>query len=110
MKKFGILLKLMLLVAAAGVVLVGCGGKPAPKPEEKQASIVPLDRAKITAVTANFAQDRDLAPLAIKATVINQECTLEGTVPSEELKKRAEDYALKVEGIRKVINKIEVKP
>jgi hypothetical protein len=110
MKKFGILLKLLILLAMAGAALVGCSSPAKPVTDENTASIVPLDRAKTVAVKANLSSDRDLASQGIKATVINQECTLEGTVPSEELKKRAEDLAMKVEGITKVINKIEVKP
>jgi osmotically-inducible protein OsmY len=94
------LLALILLLLAAGCV--------SPKTDTKPASIQPLDTAKITAVQARLQQVRELAGNPIKVTVVNQECTLEGAVESEEYSKMAEEQALKVEGITKVNNKIQV--
>ena len=101
------MLALSLIVMLVAVLAGGC---ISPKTPEKPASIQPLDTSKITAVKATFSQVGELAGAGLKVTVVNRECTLEGTVPTKELKKKAGDLALSVEGIEKVVNKIEVKP
>lgn len=98
---------LMIIMMLSILLLSGC---ISPKTESKPASVQPLDTSKITAVKAKFAQVGELAGAGLKVTVVNRECTIEGVLPGEDLKKKAEDLALSVEGIEKVINKIEVKP
>lgn len=98
-------LLLLLLILLGTALIAGC---ISPKTETKPASIEPLDRAKTTAVKAKLHQVEGLAVADLKVAVVNQECTLEGEVGSDEMKKKAEDLALTVDGVTKVINKIVV--
>jgi hypothetical protein len=95
------------LISIILVVATGCVDRTH-EATQGVSSIQPLDRSKITAVKAKFAQDEILAGQSIKITVINMECTLEGTVPSEEVKSRAIRAAGSVEGISRVIDKLEI--
>lgn len=99
----------VLIVALLGliVILTGC---IQPKTETTKATIPPLDHAKITAIKTNLGQVPGLVTADIKVEVRLKKATLKGTVKSEELKKKAEQIAYKVEGITEVENKLEVKP
>jgi osmotically-inducible protein OsmY len=87
---------------------IGCSSNVTPQ-QDGTASIQQLDTSKITAVKAKFAQDKILAGTTITIKVINNECTLEGTVPNQESKENAGKLAASVEGITKVNNNLKVK-
>ncbi|MGV8121009.1 MAG: BON domain-containing protein [Candidatus Xenobiia bacterium LiM19] len=85
--------------------LCGCASPP-PPPN----SIAPLDTSKLTAVKAGLNTDPDVASQRLDVSVINDEVTLSGTVPNEEIKKKAEELAARTHGITKVTNNIKVVP
>jgi len=92
---------LMLVILLA--FLCGCAS-PAPPPS----SITPLDTSQITAVKASLNTDPDVACQKLDVSVINNEVTLSGTVPDQEIKKKAEELAARTHGITRVINNIKV--
>lgn len=60
-------------------------------------------------VRAALAAAEDLRDSAINVDVDKNVVTLRGTVPGADQKKKAEDAAKKVEGVKSVTNKLEVK-
>lgn len=93
--------------AAAALVLVGCS---APKPEDGPTSIKPIDQAKVAAAQVNLKQDPVLAGCDLKAAAHNDTLVITGKVPNHTAKAKAEELVRKVEGIKKVDNKLEVVP
>jgi hyperosmotically inducible protein len=68
-----------------------------------------LEDAKTTAeVRAAFGLSRSLSPHALAVATERGVVTLRGTVPREDLRRRAESRALAVPGVRQVVNHIEV--
>jgi osmotically-inducible protein OsmY len=98
----------LILISVILLAAVGCGKRTCENSEDVS-SIKQLDQSKVTAVKAKFAQDKILAGQVLKITVINQECTLEGVVPTEEARDKAVQLAASVEGISTIIDKLEVK-
>ena len=86
--------------------LTGCSGPADPPPS----SIVPLDKAKLVAAEMNMKSDAILASCQIKCTAENDLLVLSGDVPSEASKQKAEELALRTEGIKKVANHLKVVP
>lgn len=94
-----------LFVALLGLWLVGgCSGPAEPPPS----SIYPLDKAKLTAAEMNIKTDPLLASCTIKCEAENDLLIINGEVPTEALKKKAEDLAKRTQGITKVANHIKV--
>jgi HSP20 family molecular chaperone IbpA len=60
-------------------------------------------------VRAALAAVNDLRDSTINVDVNNKVVTLRGTVPGADQKKKAEDAAKKVDGVKSVTNKLEVK-
>ncbi len=98
-RKIRYMILCMILLAFIG----GCAS-PAPPPQ----SIAPLDTSKLTAVKASLNTDPDVASQRLDVSVINEQVTLSGTVPNEEIRKKAEELAARTHGITKVINNIKV--
>jgi hypothetical protein len=96
-----------LTAAAAACVLIGCA---APKPEDGPTSIKPIDQAKVAAAQINLKQDPVLAGCELKAAAHNDTLVITGKVPNHAAKAKAEELVRKVEGIKKVENKLEVVP
>lgn len=57
-------------------------------------------------IESQFTNDADISATDVTASVINGRATLEGTVKSSDVKRRAERLASKVKGVRSVDNKI----
>ena len=93
-------------LALLGLLATACAGPSEPPPS----SIPVLDKAEITAVEVNLKTDGELAGALIRVSATNDTVVLEGTVASEDAKARAQALALKVHGIHKVDNRLEVKP
>ena len=68
----------------------------------------PSDMTIQTAVDEGMRADEQLAPLGISVTVLEGKVILLGTVPSSDLKRRAETMVKKVKGVRSVENQITV--
>jgi osmotically-inducible protein OsmY len=98
----------ILFITIILLTVPGCGNRTAEKPQDTS-SIGEIDHAKVTTIKTKFAQDEMLAGQQIIITVINQECTLEGEVPSEEARDKAVHLAGSVRGISTIIDKMEVK-
>ena len=61
-----------------------------------------------TNIDRAFSDDQDLNSADVTAVIVEGKVTLNGTVKSEELKRRAERLAYRVKGVRSVDNKILV--
>jgi hypothetical protein len=94
------------LVAFLGLSGVGCTGPL----ETPPSSIMPIDKAELVAAESNLKTDPILAGCIIKVTAENDHVVLSGQVPSETAKKKAEELVLKVRGIKKCANHLEVIP
>jgi hypothetical protein len=105
--QFGASSRALALVLWLGLGLVGCtGASPDPPPT----SIVPIDKAKLVMAETNLKTDPVLAGCVIKVTAQNTLVVIDGDVPSETSKAKAEDLVLKVDGIKKVANHLRVVP
>ncbi|MBI3929557.1 MAG: BON domain-containing protein [Armatimonadetes bacterium] len=93
----------LLAILGLGLWLSGC---PAPPPAEQ--SIRAIDHATVQAVKISLQNDMELAPQGIKVEAKNDMVVLNGTVPSEAAKKRAERIAKRVQGVEKVANHLVV--
>ena len=102
------------LRAAALVVCLGfgsgfgCAGLVPTEPPPT--SIMPIDRAKLVMAESNLKTDSVLAGCVIKVTAKNALVVLDGDVPSEAEKAKAEQLVRKVEGIKQVANHLRVVP
>ena len=61
-------------------------------------------------VIRRLANDRDLKTTAIEVTVKDRVVTLRGLIESEKLRQRAERVVQKVDGVKKVINELRIRP
>lgn len=86
-------------------LLTGC---PGPAENSGPTSIVPLDKAKVTAAEMNMKTDPILASCNLKCSAENDLLVINGEVPTEAAKKKAEDLAKHTQGITKVANHIKV--
>ncbi len=57
-----------------------------------------------------LVNDRDLKTNSIEVSVKDRVVTLRGMIDSEKLRQRAEHVAQKVDGVKKVINELRVRP
>jgi osmotically-inducible protein OsmY len=61
-------------------------------------------------VIRKIANDRELKTTAIEVTVKDRVVTLRGQVESEKLRQRVEHVVQKVEGVKKVVNELKLRP
>lgn len=73
-------------------------------------ALIVKDRAIKTAIVTSIKSDVELLQNDIQVEVSNAKVILTGSVPTEEMKARAEKYAKSTEGVIDVLNKIEVDP
>ncbi len=73
-------------------------------------ALIVKDRAIKTAIVTSIKSDVELLQNDIQVEVSNAKVILTGSVPTEEMKARAENYAKSTEGVIDVLNKIEVDP
>jgi type II secretory pathway pseudopilin PulG len=81
---------------------------PVPTPAEPTAT-APSSMSIEVDVNRKLLDDRQLSPYPITVKIENGTATLEGTVPTEDLKTRAEKVTGSVKGIRGIINNITVR-
>lgn len=93
----------------AMVALSLAGGCALTQPKEPPInSIKPIDQSAVATVKMNLKTDAELAASSIEVKAENDLLVLQGVVPSEEAKKRAEEIAKKTPKIEKVANHLEV--
>ncbi len=73
-------------------------------------SLIAKDRAIAAAVAISLKSDVELMQNQLEVECRNARVILRGTVPTEELKKRAGRIAENQEGVKEVLNEIEVDP
>ena len=61
-------------------------------------------------VIRKLANDRELKTTAIDVTVKDRVVTLRGLIDSEKLRQRAERVVQKVDGVKKVVNELRIRP
>ncbi|MBI3693811.1 MAG: BON domain-containing protein, partial [Acidobacteria bacterium] len=61
-------------------------------------------------VIRRLANDRDLKTTAIEVSVKDRVVTLRGLIESEKLRQRAERVVQKVDGVKKVVNELRIRP
>ena len=81
---------------------------PAPAPSQATPNTAPTSTEVELEITSRLLDDHDLRSQSIDVKVSGGNAVLSGSVPSEELKTRAEKLARSVSGVRTVINKISV--
>lgn len=86
-------------------LLGGCSG---PAENTGPSSIAPLDKAKVTAAEMNIKTDPGLASCNLQCAAENDLLVINGEVPTEAMKKKAEELAKRTQGITKVANHIKV--
>lgn len=70
----------------------------------------PTDDLLYDRVIRRLANDPDLKTTAIEVTVKDRQVSLRGQVESDKLRQRAERTTRKVEGVKKVINELRIRP
>lgn len=105
---------IMLVIVQAGACQLTPGSQEAIEEAVKvpglEQSLEVKDRAIRTAILVSIKSDVELLQNNIEVEVNNAKVILTGTVPTEEMKARAESYAKQTEGVLDVLNKIEVDP
>lgn len=81
---------------------------PVPVPVEPTAT-TPSNTSIEIDVNRKLLDDKQLSPYPITVKVENGTATLEGSVPTEELKTRAEKVTSTVKGVRDILNNITVR-
>jgi hypothetical protein len=81
---------------------------PVPVPAEPTTT-TPSNTSIEIDVNRKLLDDRQLSPYPITVKVENGTATLEGSVPTEELKTRAEKVTSTIKGVRGIINNITVR-
>lgn len=105
---------LLALAASASWYWRRRGGVPLPEGLGPLATLPPLealgDAKRTWAVKAAFRLHRQLAPLAVDVAVSDGVATLTGSVPTAEARTTAGEVAGAVPGVRRVENRLEVRP
>ncbi len=70
----------------------------------------PTDDLIYDQVIRKLANDHDLKTTSIEVIVKDRVVTLRGLIDSEKLRQRAEHVAQKVDGVKKVVNEIKIRP
>jgi len=96
---------LLLALATLAFFLSGC--TPAPK-EPPPRSIKAIDDSVVATVKMNLKTDPTLAASTIEVKAENELLVLQGQVPSQEAKDKAEELAKKAPKVEKVANHLEV--
>lgn len=92
-------LSLLLIASLVAAVVAAAAEKP------------PLtDNILYDRVIRKIANDRDLKTTAIEVIVKDRVVTLRGQVESEKLRQRVERVVQKVDGVKKVINELKLRP
>ncbi len=96
----------LVLLAMWALLTLSCAAPSSAPPS----SIAPLDRTRVLAVESHLKNDEALARAGIQVSASASVITLTGNVPSEEARRKAEELALKVRGVTKVDNQLQVLP
>jgi len=126
MKKFGkkvvFLPRVALWACAVPIILALFFGSCKLTPESQRAvtkkaevpgfeeALIAKDRAIASSIAISWKMDPELAQNKLEVEVMNGRAIIRGKVPTEELKKRAESIAKNTEGVKDVLNQIEVDP
>jgi len=82
---------------------------PVPVPTQTEPATAPTPAVSVeVAVNGKLLDDKQLGSYPVTAKVENGTVTLSGTLPSEDLKTRAEKVVSSVKGVRRVVNDIIV--
>ena len=98
----------MLAAVSATAIVAGCASDK-PMPAQRAGSYVD-DSYLTTAVKTKLLGDTGLKSFDIHVSTSNQVVMLSGTLPTDALKTQATTVAKSVDGVKDVVNDIEVKP
>jgi|SRR4051812_30810768 hyperosmotically inducible protein len=107
MKRSALIVALLSAVTATGFV-AGCASDK-PMPAQRAGSYVD-DSYLTTAVKTKLLGDTGLKSFDIHVETSNQVVVLSGAVPTDALRDQAGTVAKSVDGVKDVVNNIEVKP
>ena len=96
----------LVFLALWALLTLSCAAPSSPPPS----SIAPLDRTRVLAVETHLKSDEALARAGIGVSASGSVITLTGSVPTESARRKAEELALKVRGVTKVDNQLQVIP
>ena len=92
----------------APIVVTPPAGGTTTVPAESASSAANMDSTIQAAVDKKLADDAEISPLGITATVLNGKVMLIGTVKTEEMKTRIERVVRQVKGVKDIDNQISV--
>jgi len=92
----------------APIIVTPPAGGTTTMPAESASSAANMDSTIQAAVDKKLADDPDISPLGITATVLDGKVMLIGTVKTEEMKTRVERMVKQVKGVKAVDNQISV--
>ena len=92
----------------APIVVTPPAGGTTTVPAESASSAANIDSTIQAAVDKKLADDPDISPLGITATVLDGKVMLIGTVKKEEMKTRVERMVKQIKGVKAVDNQISV--
>ena len=92
----------------APIVVTPPAGGTTTMPAGSASSAANIDSTIQAAVDKKLADDPDISPLGITATVLNGKVMLIGTVKTEEMKTRIERMVKQIKGVKAVDNQISV--
>ena len=98
-------MKRAFLTLLASATLLSCAPGPSDPPPS---SIHQIDQSIVATVHMNLKTDPELAASGIQVSAENDLLILNGTVPSADAKKRAEEIAKKTPRIEKIANHLQV--
>ena len=79
------------------------------KHDERTAGQITDDFGVSASITAKFAESKDFSIFNIRANTYKGTVTLYGNVPNEKLERQAMLLAADVEGVKKVVSKMQIK-
>ena len=97
-----------LVTQPAPIVVTPPAGGTTTMPAGSASSAANIDSTIQAAVDKKLADDPDISPLGITATVLDGKVMLIGTVKTEEMKTRVERMVKQIKGVKAVDNQISV--
>jgi len=101
-------MKTLLCAAITAVMLAGCSALPGGDRPDRTAGQTVDDATIATKLKAQLAADPDLSALKINVDTNKGAVRLSGEVKSMTLRRKAEDLARKIDGVKSVDNRLVI--
>jgi osmotically-inducible protein OsmY len=101
-------MKILLSAAMTAAILAGCTALPGGEPPKRSVGEVVDDATIATKLKAALAADPELSALKINVDTMQGNVRLKGEVKNLALRRKAEDLARKVDGVKAVDNQLVI--